>query len=92
MTDPETKTAERIARDAKAEVERARAERQQVGVWLLIVGTLLVAAGIYFLLVNPSTGTMGGELVVNFHRLALGQTSAIAGAILFAAGALLRYK
>jgi hypothetical protein len=92
MTDPQAKTAERVAREAKAEVERARLERQQVGVGLLLLGTLLIAAGIYFLLVSPSASNYGGQSVVNLQRLTLGETAATAGAILFAAGAVLRYK
>ena len=46
------------------------------------LGGLLALVGLYFLLVAP---TVDGS-VVNFQRLYLGQTAAICGAVLFAAG------
>ena len=53
----------------------------------IVLGVVFVALGFYFL-ISPSEGEVEilGRTVVNLHRLALGQTSAIVGAIFLAAG------
>lgn len=66
-------------------------ERKGVGVWLLVLGTLLIVTGIYYLM-NPSISSYGSDAIVNLQRLTIGETASIAGAILVAAGAVLRYK
>jgi hypothetical protein len=67
-------------------------ERRQTGAALMIVGVLLTLAGIWFLLVSPSQSDSAGEALVNLHRPTMGETSAIVGALLFAAGAIIRYR
>ncbi len=53
----------------------------------ITLGLLFGCIGLWFLVVSPSIGTvelLGGD-VVNLHRLALGETSSIVGAIFLAA-------
>lgn len=93
--DAEAKRAERIARqerEAQADRERAEAERNQVSTILLVAGVVLIGVGIYFLVASPSQSSFAGEALVNLHRLTIGETSVIAGVILFAVGALIRYR
>jgi hypothetical protein len=91
----EAKRAERLAREAAqaaARREQLDSERGKVSVVLLAVGVVLIAIGLWFLLISPSVGTLDGQPIANFHKLTLGATATLAGAILFAAGALLRYR
>ena len=48
-----------------------------------VIGILFEVIGLYFLLVGPSVATTGD--IVNLHRLTLGETFTIAGAIFVAA-------
>jgi drug/metabolite transporter (DMT)-like permease len=92
---PEQLKAERIARqerDAEAALEGVDVERRQVSGVLMILGVVLILAGAWFLLASPSQSSYGGEAVINLHRLTIGETAAIAGAILFSAGAIIRYR
>jgi hypothetical protein len=94
-TTPEAKRAERLTREAAqvaARREQHDSERKTVSVILLALGVGLIAIGLWFLLVSPSVGTLEGQPIANFHKLTLGATSTLAGAILFATGALLRYR
>jgi len=52
------------------------------------LGVIFLLIGAYFLLLGPSEGDSEflGRSVVNVHRLYLGQTSAIIGAIFLAVG------
>jgi type II secretory pathway component PulM len=90
--DAETKRVERIARQEREARKQSESDRNRVSIALLGVGVLLIAVGLWFLLVNPGESSFGGQSLVSLHRLTLGETSAIAGAILFAAGALIRYR
>lgn len=93
-TTPEAKRAERLSREAAqtaARREQLDLERKKVSAILLAIGVVLIATGLWFLLISPSAGTLEGQPIANFHKLTLGATSTLAGAILFATGALLRY-
>ena len=90
----EAARAERIARqqrETEAAEARAGQERGQLSVGLLGVGILLMAIGVWVLIFSPSLVTVDGVAVANLQRLTIGETASIAGAILFAAGARLRY-
>lgn len=52
----------------------------------VFLGTIFLLIGAYFLLVEPGEGESLGRQFVNMHRLTLGQTSGIIGAIFLAAG------
>jgi hypothetical protein len=63
-------------------------ERRSVGSESLCVGfgIVFLAVGFWFLVINPGEGAILGLTVVNLQRIAIGQTSAIVGAIFLAAG------
>lgn len=58
-----------------------------LAIFCRVAGMALMVIGAYFLLIDPSEGSAFGRDLVNFHRLTLGQTAAIVGAVLFGAGA-----
>ena len=72
--------AERQAREAREADERRQGIRRYS---LAVSGALFMAAGLYFLLVNPSESSVEGiGRIANLHRLTLGETFTITGAIL----------
>jgi hypothetical protein len=90
--DPEAARVKREAREAQRERNAREAEERTQRVRryaLAIAGGLFMLAGLYFLLVAPSetVSGVGGLLgrddvrVANIHRLTLGETFTIVGAI-----------
>jgi hypothetical protein len=91
---PEELRAQRLEREQRAlqDAKEARErDRSQSSLFLIIAGVLLVLAGAWFLFIAPSQGGLGGNDIINFHRLILGQTLTISGAVFFVGGLLLRH-
>jgi len=83
---PDVAEARRQERAAQREREQREAEERTQLVRrysLAIARALFMASGLYFLLVNPSESTVEGiGRIANLHRLTLGETFTITGAIL----------
>ena len=80
-----------MAREARAREILAEAfatQRAQWSGWFQIVGVFLLLVGFWFLILQPGSEYSS---VVNIQKLYVGQTAAIVGAILLAAGVLLKY-
>jgi uncharacterized membrane protein len=93
--DPEAARQRRIAREeAEArEIAAAREQSRQLSASALIIsGTVLLAVGFWFLVVNPSGGEIDGTPIANLHRLTLGETTAIVGAVFLTGGLWLRFR
>ena len=58
-----------------------KANQEKSSSVLGICGIIIVAAGVYFLFMDP---TVDGTDVINMHKVAIGQTLTIVGTILIA--------
>lgn len=87
---PDQLKADRLAREAREKevlAERTLTLQAQWSVALRLVGGVMMLIGLWLLAVSP--GIYGD--VVNLQKLYIGQTSALAGTILLAAGVLLKF-
>jgi hypothetical protein len=70
----------------RQEGQEAQEEYKGSAGWCIGLGLLFLAAGAWFLVVDPTGGEVMGRSIVNSHKVTLGQTAAIVGAIFLAAG------
>jgi hypothetical protein len=77
---------ERAARDAQ---QRAVEDRARVFWSLSIAGGLFLAIGQWYLW-HPAGGDVDGQAIANMHKLFIGQTLSIVGAVFAAAARVIR--